>query len=317
MPTTARDMPPPIPHGRELMPGFTRRRIKANGVEIECAVGGKGPPLLLIHGNPLTLVMWHKVAPSLAQSFTVVATDLRGYGDSDKPEGGGDHSAYSFRTLALDNVEVMRSLGFDRFSVAGHDRGARVAFRMALDHPDKVERMVSLDIVPTHHVLTNMSVAWGMNSYHWLFLAQKAPYPERLICNDLDYYISYKLDKPGVGLDIFAPEALAEYKRCTTPAQIHGVCEDYRATLGVDFEMDKADFGKRQIECPVLHLWGTKSHVGRLYDPIAAWKPWCSDVRGWGVPTGHYPAEHRPDIIYPTFWQFFSGLEPEPYTGPP
>lgn len=315
MPTDARTMPPLVPHGRELMPGFKRQRIRTSGAEIEVAVAGNGPPLLLIHGNPLTLVSWHKVAPSLAQSFTVVATDLRGYGDSSKPEGGGDHSAYSFRAMALDNIEVMAALGFDRFQVAGHDRGARVAFRMCLDHSEKIERMISLDIVPTYHVLTNMSIAWGVNSYHWLFLAQKAPYPERLICNDLAYYIDYKLDKPGVGLDIFAPEALAEYKRCTTPEQIHGVCEDYRATLGVDFEMDKADFGKRRIECPVLHMWGARGHVGRLYDPVAAWAPWCSDVRGWALPTGHYPAEHRPDLVYPTFWQFFSGLEPEPYRG--
>jgi haloacetate dehalogenase len=305
-------MPPLIPHGPELMPGFTRQRIATDGAEIEVAVGGKGPPLLLLHGNPMTLVSWHKMAPSLAQSFTVVATDLRGYGDSSKPEGGGDHSAYSFRTMALDNVEVMRQLGFKRFSVAGHDRGARVAFRMCLDHPEKVERMASLDIVPTHHVLTNMSVAWGINSYHWFFLAQKAPYPERLICADLPYYISYKLDKPGVGLDIFSKEAMAEYVRCMTPAQVHGVCEDYRATLGVDLEMDKADFGKRRIACPVLHLWGGLSHVGKFYDPQAAWAPWCEDIRGWALPTGHYPAEQRPDLVYAAFWEFFSGREPTP-----
>lgn len=308
-------MPPLIPHGPRLMPGFKRQRIATDDAEIEVAVGGSGPPLLLLHGNPMTLVSWHKVAPSLAQSFTVVAADLRGYGDSSKPEGGGDHSSYSFRTMALDNVEVMRQLGFPCFAVAGHDRGARVAFRMCLDHPDKVERMASLDIVPTHHVLANMSVAWGINSYHWFFLAQKAPYPERLICADLPYYISYKLDKPGVGLDIFSKEAMAEYVRCMTPEQVHGVCEDYRATLGVDFEMDKADFGKRRIACPVLHLWGALSHVGRYYDPPAAWAPWCDDVRGWALPTGHYPAEHRPDLVYPAFWEFFSGREPRPLTG--
>lgn len=307
------EMPPLIPHGPQLMTGFERRRIRTSGAEIEVAIAGNGPPLLLLHGNPLTLVSWHKVAPSLARRFTVVATDLRGYGDSSKPEGGGDHSDYSFRTMALDNVEVMQQLGFARFCVAGHDRGARVAFRMCLDHPDKVERMVSLDIVPTLHVLTNMSVAWGINSYHWFFLAQKAPYPERLICADLPFYIATKLDKPGVGLGIFTPEAMAEYVRCTTPEQIHGVCEDYRATLGVDFAMDKADFGNRKITCPVLHLWGANSHVGRLYDPVAAWSPWCDDARGWAIPTGHYPAEHRPDLIYRTFWEFFSGREPTPH----
>ena len=256
---------------------------------------------------------WHKVAPSLAKSFTVVATDLRGYGDSSKPDGGPNHENYTFRAMAQDNVEVMEKLGFKRFGVAGHDRGARVAFRMALDHPTRVERMVSLDIVPTYHLLTNLSVGWGKESYHWFFLAQNAPYPETLICRDLDYYIKYKLNKRGVGLDIFTAEAMAEYVRCTSPAQIHSVCEDYRATLTLDFEMDKADFGRRQIQCPVLHLWGSNSHVGRHFRPIEAWAPWCRDVRGWAIPTGHYPSEHRPDLVYPTFWEFFSGKEPVPY----
>ena len=168
---------PLIPWGKELLPGFTRRRIVVGGVGINVATAGAGPPLLLIHGNPLTLASWHKIAPSLAQGFTVVATDLRGYGDSDKPEGGGDHSAYSFRTMAEDNLAVMRELGFDRFAVAGHDRGARVGFRMALDHPEAVRRFAALDIVPTHHVLTNVSLGWGLESYHWFFMAQKAPFP--------------------------------------------------------------------------------------------------------------------------------------------
>lgn len=299
----------------KLMEGFRFERVRTAGAEINVAIAGAGPPLLLIHGNPLTLVSWHKVAPSLARHFTVVATDLRGYGDSSKPDGGEDHAAYTFRAMAQDNVEVMRQFGFTRFGVAGHDRGARVAFRLALDHPDAIERMAALDIVPTHHVLTNVTLGWGLESYHWFFMAQKAPFPERLICADLDYYMRYKLNKKGVGLEIFTPEAIAEYVRCATPEQIHAVCEDYRATVTLDLEMDKADFGRKQVECPVLVIWGSNSHVGRHLQPIANWQPWAPDLRGFAIPTGHYPAEHRPDLIYPAFREFFGGREPRPFAG--
>jgi haloacetate dehalogenase len=253
------------------------------------------------------------VAPSLAQSFTVVATDLRGYGDSSKPPGGEDHAGYSFRAMGEDNFEVMSQLGFERFGVAGHDRGARVAFRMALDRPERITAMAALDIVPTYHLLSNISLGWGLESYHWFFMAQKAPFPERLICADLPYYIGYKLNKKGVGLEIFSPAAMAEYVRCTTPEQIHAICEDYRATVTLDFAMDSADFGKRQIQCPVLVLWGSNSHVGRHFKPIEAWSPWAPDLRGWAIPTGHYPAEHRPDLVYLPFRSFFAGEEPQAY----
>lgn len=299
-----------LPGTGVLMDGFTRRRIRTAGTEIEVAVGGEGPPLLLLHGNPLTLVSWHRIAPSLARHFTVVAPDLRGYGDSGKPPGGDDHAGYSFRTMGEDNLEVMEQLGFRQFAIAGHDRGARVAFRMALDYPDRVTRMAALDIVPTYEVLTNVTLGWGLESYHWFFMAQKAPFPERLICADLPYYISYKLNKKGVGLEIFSKEAMAEYVRCTTPEQIHAICEDYRATVTVDLAMDKADFGTRTIACPVLVLWGSNSHVGRHFQPLDAWAPWAPDCRGVAIPTGHYPAEHRPDLVYPILHQFFSGEEP-------
>src|SRR5919205_2651856 len=199
-------MPPLRPHGPRLMQGFRRERIKTSGAEIEVAVSGIGPPLLLIHGNPLTLVSWHKVAPTLAETFTVVATDLRGYGDSSKPELGPE--GYTFRAMGEDNFEVMSALGFERFAVAGHDRGARVAFRMCLDRPERVTRMAALDIVPTHHLLTHVTLGWGLESYHWFFMAQKAPFPERLICAALDYYIRHKLNKKGVGLEIFNPKAI-------------------------------------------------------------------------------------------------------------
>jgi haloacetate dehalogenase len=306
-------MPPLKLHVPRLMDGFRTERIKTDGAEIHVAIGGKGPPLLLIHGNPLTHVSWHKIAPSLAESFTVIAPDLRGYGDSAKPDGGPEHENYTFRAMGDDNIAVMKALGFDRFGVAGHDRGARVAFRMALDHPEKVTRLVALDIVPTWHLLSNITLGWGMESYHWFFMAQKAPFPEKLICSDLDYYMSYKLNKKGVGLEIFTPEAMAEYRRCATPEQIHTVCEDYRATVTLDYRMDEADFRqKKQITCPVLVLWGSNSHVGRHLEPVKAWQPWAPDFRGWAIPTGHYPAEHRPDLVYPALWNFFSGKEPVP-----
>lgn len=311
MPNDTPASQPPSEAAAALLPGFRHQRIRTSGAEIMTAIGGSGPPLLLLHGNPLTHVSWHRVAPELARRFTVVAIDLRGYGDSSKPPGGDDHAAYSFRAMALDGVEVMRALGFTRFGVAGHDRGARVAFRMALDHPACVTHLASLDIVPTWHLLSNITLGWGLESYHWFFMAQKAPFPEKLLCADLDYYINYKLNKKGVGLSIFDPVAFSEYARCTTPEQIHAVCEDYRATVSLDFEMDRAEFGKRQIDCPVLVLWGSNSHVGRHLAVMEAWRPWAPDLRGWAIPTGHYPSEQRPDLVLGAFLPFFSGEEPK------
>ena len=305
------DAMPELTSAKTLMEGFETRRITTSGAEINVAIGGEGPPLLLLHGNPLTHVSWHKIAPTLARSFTVIAPDLRGYGDSSKPDGGEDHSGYSFRAMGVDNFELMDQLGFDRFQIAGHDRGARVGFRMALDRPERVERLAALDIVPTHNVLSNVTLGWGLESYHWFFMAQKAPFPEDLLSRDPEYYIRYKLNKKNVGLEIFTQEAMAEYIRCTTPEQIHAVCEDYRATIAVDFEMDKQEFGKRKIECPVLVLWGSNSHCGRHFTPLQAWSEWADDLRGTDLPTGHYPAEHRPDLVYPILWQFFSGQEPD------
>ncbi|RJE84477.1 alpha/beta fold hydrolase [Paracoccus onubensis] len=295
-----------------LLPGFSYRRIKTTGAEISVAIGGTGAPLLLLHGNPLTHVSWHRIAPMLAKDFTVILPDLRGYGDSSKPDGGEDHAGYSFRAMAQDNLEVMSVLDFKEFQVAGHDRGARVAFRMALDAPQRVRRLAALDIVPTYHALTNVSLGWGLEAYHWFFMAQKAPFPEKLLCADLDYYIDYKLNKKGVGLSIFDARAMAEYKRCTTPEQIHAVCEDYRATVSLDFAMDQADFGHRHIECPVLVLWGSNSHCGRHYHPLDGWAPWAPDLRGWAIPTGHYPAEECPEVVSAPFHSFFSGMEPQP-----
>ena len=290
-----------------MFEGFEHRRTEANGVTINLRTGGNGPPLLLLHGNPLTHVMWHKIAPRLAQEFTVVATDLRGYGDSGKPGGAPDHANYSFRTMAQDQLQVMERLGFESFLVAGHDRGARVAHRLALDHPGRVLKFASLDIVPTHWALTHITREWAEASYHWFFMAQPYDFPERLLAGREEYYIRRKLDKPGVGTAGFTEEAMAEYIRCCTPDNIHGVCEDYRAAISVDFEMDGRDLGAgRKVDCPVLVLWGEKSHVERCFRPVEAWTPYAARIAGARrLPSGHYPAEQCPDETYAELSRFF------------
>jgi haloacetate dehalogenase len=288
-----------------MFEGFEARDVDTRGARIHLRIGGSGPPLLLLHGNPLTHVMWHKVAPWLAEEFTVVAADLRGYGDSSKPPGGGDHIDYSFRVMARDQVEVMRALGFERWRIAGHDRGGRVAHRMALDHPERVEQVAFLDIVPTHHMLSNIRKQWAVDSYHWFFMAQPADYPEKMLeAYGLERYIRKKLDKKGVGLGGFTPEALAEYIRCCTPENIHAVCEDYRAAVGIDLEHDEADLHVK-IAMPMLVLWGEKSHVNRSFKPIEAWRERALDVRGRMLPCGHYPAEQCPQETYEELRRFF------------
>jgi len=289
-----------------MFDGFTHTQIDTSGARINLRYGGSGPPLLLLHGNPLTHVMWHKIAPRLAEHFTVVATDLRGYGDSSKPDGGEDHSGYSFRAMAQDQLEVMTTLGFDSYHVCGHDRGGRVAHRMALDHPRRVKKVAFLDIVPTHHELNNIKKEWAVDSYHWFFMAQPYDYPEQmLIAYGLERYIRKKLDKKGVGMSGFTPEALAEYIRCCTPENIHAVCEDYRAAVGIDLVHDEADLGTK-LPTPVLVLWGERSHVNRSYRPIAAWLERAIEVRGSRVPCGHYPAEQVPEETYSELRAFFA-----------
>lgn len=289
-----------------MFEGFTQTEIETAGATIHLRHGGSGPPLLLLHGNPLTHVMWHKIAPLLAEDFTVVATDLRGYGDSSKPPGNPDHSGYSFRAMAEDQIEVMQALGFDTFFVAGHDRGGRVAHRMALDHTETVERLAVLDIVPTHHLLHNITKEWAHSSYHWFFMGQPHNFPERLlIAGNLETYIRGKLNKPGVGMSAFTEEALTEYIRCCTPENIHAVCEDYRAALSIDLEHDEADL-HRKLSCPVLVLWGEKSHVERSFKPIEAWLERADSVTGMMLPSGHYPAEQAPEETYAQLKLFFS-----------
>ena len=278
-----------------MLDGFVARDFDTSGARIHARVGGAGPPLLLLHGNPLTHVSWHKIAPRLAEKFTVVATDLRGYGDSSKPPGGERSVGYSFRAMATDQVEVMRQLQFTRWRVAGHDRGGRVAHRMSLDFPQSVEKIAFLDIVPTHHLLNNIKRQWAVDSYHWFFMAQPHDYPEKMIeAYGFERYIRRKLDKKGVGMSGFTSDALAEYIRCCNAENIHAVCEDYRAAVGVDLEHDAADLHVK-LTMPVLVLWGERSHVNRSYKPIEAWSERALDVRGRMLPCGHYPAEQAPD----------------------
>ena len=288
-----------------MFEGFDTRDIEGRGARIHLRVGGSGPPLLLLHGNPLTHVSWHKLAPRLAQQFTVVATDLRGYGDSTKPPGGDDHAGYSFRAMAEDQLEVMRQLGFARFMVAGHDRGARVAHRLALDHPQALQRVAFLDIVPTHHVLHHIRKEWAIDSYHWFFMAQPNDYPEQMIeAYGFERYIRRKLDKKGVGMSAFTPEALAEYIRCCNAANIHAVCEDYRAAASIDLVHDEADL-QHKLALPVLVMWGEKSHVNRSFKPLEAWRERAADVRGSMLPCGHYPAEQVPEETLAQLLPFF------------
>jgi haloacetate dehalogenase len=286
--------------------GFAQTSIEVTGARIHLRSAGSGAPLLLLHGNPLTHVSWHKIAPRLAEEFTVVATDLRGYGDSSKPPDGEDHAGYSFRAMAIDQVEVMSALGFGKFSVCGHDRGGRVAHRMVLDHPGVVAKVAFLDIVPTHHMLNNIKRQWAIDSYHWFFMAQPYDYPEKMIeAYGFERYIRKKLDKKGVGTAGFTPEALAEYIRCCTPENIHAVCEDYRAAVGIDLVHDEADLATK-FAVPMLVLWGEKSHVNRSYRPIEAWRERALDVRGKMLACGHYPAEQVPDETYAELRNFFS-----------
>jgi haloacetate dehalogenase len=292
-----------------MLDGFTRTELQTSGARIFTAHGGKGPPLLLMHGNPFTHLSWHKIAPRLAQEFTVVCTDLRGYGDSEKPPGGEDHSAYSFRAMAQDQVEVMAALGFSRFYAAGHDRGARVLHRMCLDHPDKMARAAILDIIPQHHLLNNVTRSWATFSWHWFFMIQPYDLPERLMSADPDFYIRKKLAKTKQGLSFFDEAALAEYMRCfRNPATVHAMCEDYRATFGIDLEMDNQDFeAGRKISCPVLLLWGATGGVGRNHNSMEIWPRYASDIRGGkALPCGHYLSEEAPNETYEELRAFFA-----------
>jgi haloacetate dehalogenase len=276
-----------------VLSDFATETIEANGVSINVCRGGAGPPVLLLHGYPQTHVMWHRVASGLAEHFTVVCPDLRGYGDSAKPPGGGDHAAYSKRTMAQDQLEVMGALGFERFAVAAHDRGARVALRMALDHPDAVSRLAILDIVPTKTIYETIDKQRATAVWRYFFLIQPYDLPERLIGSAPEYYLRRTLDEwcgtPGA----LTEKAIAEYRRCYDEATIHATCEDYRAGASIDLRHDEAD-ADDQLSCPTLLLW-SKSGIGNAYDVGSIWRERAPDLRGHALDCGHFVAEERPD----------------------
>jgi haloacetate dehalogenase len=277
---------------------FTVERRPVNGIEINVRHGGEGPPLLLVHGFPQTHAIWHRVARGLARHYTLVMPDLRGYGDSAKPASDAAHAPYSKRSMARDLVELMRSMGHDRFFLCGHDRGGRVAHRLAVDHPDAVAKLVVLDISPTLTMYERTNMEFATLYYHWFFLIQPEPLPERLIGADPVFYLRRKLDPWGTASPhFFDPRALAEYERCFTPDAIHAMCEDYRAAASIDLEHDRAD-GERRIECPVHALWGERGVVHKLYAPVADWQAKArGPVTGTPLPTGHYIPEEAPDLL--------------------
>jgi haloacetate dehalogenase len=277
---------------------------------IHAVVGGSGPPVLLLHGYPQTHVMWHRVAPRLADRCTVVLADLRGYGDSSRPPSQADHASYSKRVMAADQAGLMRGLGFETFAVVGHDRGARVAHRLCLDHPDLVTRVALLDIVPTRHVFAHVDRAMAQAYYHWFFLAQDPDLPEHLIGADPGYYLRRKLTQWSgrAGIEAFAPEAVQEYVRCFSDREVvRASCEDYRAGASIDLEHDEVDAAAgRRVECPALVLWGAEGFVGRTYDVLDVWSEYATDVRGQALGGGHFPAEEEPDATLDALLDFLA-----------
>lgn len=293
----------------QLFPGFEQRSIDVDEqVHIRAIIGGSGPPLLLLHGHPQTLAIWHRVAPALAERFTVVAVDLRGYGDSSKPSGTADHANYSKRVMAQDQMSVMRHLGFDSFDVLAHDRGARVAHRLAVDHPQAVSRLVLLDIAPTLSMYQQTSETFARAYWHWFFLIQPSPLPERLIEADPAAYIVDVMGRRSAGLTPFDPLALAEYQRCMAlEGTAHGLCEDYRAAAGLDMEHERADIEEgRMIEAPLLVLWGEQGVIQRCFEPLEEWRRLAHRVDGEALPCGHYIPEEAPDALLARVLPFLS-----------
>ena len=288
-----------------MFEGFTKERIETSAGTLLVRRKGSGQPLLLLHGYPQTHVMWHAVAPRLAEEFSVVAADLRGYGDSFKPAGDPEHERYSKRAMAQDQVELMQRLGFDSFLVAGHDRGGRVAHRMALDHPQRVRKLAVLDIVPTRTMFKSVDQYLATVYFHWFFLIQPAPFPEHFLASDPEFYLRSAFAGLSSGGKGIREEAIAEYVRCfKDPAAIHGSCEDYRAAASIDLVHDEADLGKR-IACPLLVLWGKNGRIAKKFDVLDTWREKATDLRGRALPCGHYLPEESPEETYAELRAFF------------
>jgi haloacetate dehalogenase len=292
-----------------MFANFTRRKISLTDVTLHTRIGGSGPPLLLLHGYPQTHVMWHKIAPTLARHFTVICPDMRGYGDSDAPRShpgsNPPHLTYAKRTVAADLVELMEKLGFATFMAAGHDRGGRVLHRLLLDHPHRVSRAAVLDIVPTRHIFKNINQQMATLYEHWFFLIQPDGFPEHLIGQDPDYYLTTKLKRWSADYSAFTPEAMAEYLRCFRRADvIHGTCEDYRAAASIDLVHDEANL-HHKIECPLLVLWGGKGAMEKHYDVLQIWRDYANQVQGQALPCGHFVPEEAPEETTQAFLKFF------------
>lgn len=302
---------PPQKSSDPFFEGFQREQIKTSGATINAVYGGKGSPLLLLHGIPETHILWRKIAPMLAQDFFLVITDLRGYGDSSKPPEGPNHEAYSKRAMALDQLEVMEHLGFRKFAVVGHDRGGRVAHRMALDHPDRLTKLAILDIVPTYTMYQNVSKEFATVFYHWFLLVQPAPFPETLIANSAEYFLKFLLyrlggETPSDAVPAWIGEAaFADYLRCfRDPAGIHAICEDYRATASIDLVHD-ADQSQR-IQCPFLVLWAEKGPFHRMYNVLETWRDRANNISGKPLPGGHFFPEQSPQELLQEIKPFLS-----------
>ena len=288
-----------------MFKGFHLKTIKVNDVSIRLRIGGSGPPLLLLHGNPQTHVMWHLVAPELIKRFTVIATDLTGYGESSKPASSADHGAYSKRSMASDQVAIMRALGFKQFSVAGHDRGGRVAYRMALDYSDSITKLAVLDIIPTLDSFQRTNSEFGLGYYHWFFLAQPSPLPETLINQNPEWFWRWHTSRSK--RKFFAATAVDDYLKCfKDPETVRAICEDYRAGVSIDCEHDLVDQNSgNKISCPVLVLWGKQGKLEQWYDTLDIWRSWATTVQGFEIDCGHYLAEEEPEQTAKALNDFF------------